>query len=132
MIWTLISIGVVLTGVAFLIKASIKRFDSDAEMAGNILILFGGLATIVAIGAIITSHVLANRDIPVNQMKYESLCKQLEVINTEYEDVSKTTVIKDIADWNQKVYSLNYFNDSPWTNWFISDKEVEALQYIDY
>lgn len=132
MIWTLISIGMVLVGIAFLIKASIKYFDLNAEMAGDILILFGGLATIVAVGIIITSHALTNRDIQINQMKYESLCKQLEVINTEYEDVSKAAVIKDIADWNQKVYSLNYFNDSPWTNWFISDKEVEALQYIDY
>jgi hypothetical protein len=60
------------------------------------------------------------------------LQKRLEIVNSEYEDVSKSDVIKDIANWNQEAYNYKYWNSNLFTNWMYSDKVAESYKYIEY
>ncbi len=76
-------------------------------------------------------HFSADAEIAKDQIKYDSLCKRYEIIQSEYEDVSKTEVIKDIAEWNMAVQHEKYWSENLLTNWFYSKKHADSLQYID-
>ena len=49
----------------------------------------------------------------------------------EYEDVSKSDVIKDISEWNKKVYSCKHWANNPWTSWFYSKRVADSLEMIE-
>ena len=106
--------------------------DFDLELFGIIICVFGCIAMLMCLGAIIGVHAMANSRINKNKIQYESLQKRLEIVNSEYEDVSKSDVIRDIANWNQKAYDYNYWNNNLFTNWFYSDKVAESYKYIEY
>ena len=75
--------------------------------------------------------ILQQKNIQKTQITYEGLVKRLEIVNSEYENVSKSEVIKDISEWNKKVYSNKYCAESLWTNWLVSQKYADSLQYIE-
>lgn len=50
---------------------------------------------------------------------------------SDYEDVSKTTVIANAYDWNKEVHNAKYWAKNPWTSWFWSQKLVDSLEYIE-
>lgn len=102
-------------------------FDGASFLCG----LVGGAGILVCVLAITLAHVGVNCRIEENQIAYENLCDRLEVINSDYEDVSKSDVIKDIGEWNSKVHSTKYWSENPWTSWFHSQREADALQYIE-
>lgn len=81
---------------------------------------------------IICAHVGENKNIEMNNIEYESLCQRLEIINSDYEDMSKSDVIKDVSEWNKMVLEKKYWAKNPWTSWFLSQKVVDDLKYIDY
>lgn len=96
-----------------------------------IFITLGIITSCIVIVIFCVCSLNTNYQIGQNNIKYESLCKRLEVINSEYEDVSKSEVIKDVYLWNEKVYRWNYWNNNLLTNWLISDKIVCNLKSID-
>ena len=49
----------------------------------------------------------------------------------EYEDVSKSDVIKDISEWNKKVYGYKHWAYNPWTNWFYSKRVADDMKMIE-
>lgn len=106
------------------------EYDDIENFFGIMMILFSGAAIIVCILTIICAHVGVDYKINEDHMQYEGLCRRLETISSDYEDVSKSEVIKDITEWNTQVYHDQYWLNSPWTNWFYSRKRVEAKQYI--
>ena len=81
---------------------------------------------------ILCAHVGENKNIEMNNIEYESLCQRLEIVNSEYEDMSKSDVIKDVSEWNKMVLEKKYWSKNPWTSWFFSQKVVDELKYIDY
>lgn len=81
---------------------------------------------------IVCAHVGENTNIEMNNIEYESLCQRLEIVNSDYEDMSKSDVIKDVSEWNKMVLGKKYLSKNPWTNWFFSQKVVNELKYIDY
>lgn len=87
---------------------------------------------ICCIIGIICAHVGENKNIEMNNIEYESLCNRLEIVNSDYEDVSKSDVIKDVSEWNKMVLEKKYWAKNPWTSWFLSQKVVDNLKYIDY
>ena len=89
-----------------------------------VFLLFG---TVV----IIDAHVGVDAQIYESQIQYESLMKRYEIVTSDYEDVSKSEVIKDIAEWNQDVYHEKYWGNNFWTNWFHDRDYVDSLQYIE-
>lgn len=102
-----------------------------SSIKGMIFIMLGICTSVIVTGIFCVCSLNANYQIGQNNIKYESLCKRLEVINSEYEDVSKSEVIKDVYLWNEKVYRWNYWNNNLLTNWLISDKIVYNLKNID-
>lgn len=133
MILTLICIAlIVLTvlhvGVRDRLSYSLTDFlDIVAFLNGMI----GGIGICICILCIILGHSGVECHIERNQITYESLCERLEIINSDYEDVSKSDVINDVAEWNKDVYSVKYWSKNPWTSWFYSQEEADALQFIE-
>lgn len=123
---------ILLVLVLIIIGGWLMKKNSDMEAFGAMMLVLGCIAMIACITIIICQHSTATTQINKNKIQYESLQKRLEIVNSEYEDVSKSDVIKDIADWNQEVYDYNYWNDNPFTNWMYSDKVAESYKYIEY
>jgi len=152
MILTLIFIGIFVIGITSLIIRNIadgfiikkivegkyskrkvwKALYYYAELLGLILTFVGGLCLFFALEVIIEHHIGVNNDIRQDNIRYESLCKKLEIVDSDYEDVSKSEVINDIAGWNTSVVNSQYWARSPWTNWFYSQKRVDNLKLIEY
>lgn len=119
---------VILFIIGFIIT---RRYEYDGiDLFGIMMMLFGGAAIILCMIMIICAHVGVNYKINEDHMRYEGLCRRLEIISSDYEDVSKSEVIKDVTEWNTQVYHDQYWLNNPWTNWFYSKERVEALQYI--
>ena len=91
----------------------------------------GIIVAIVMIFLIIGSHIGVDVTIEKNRIKYESLCKRYEFIASEYEDVSKSDVVKDITEWNLYVYSEKHWANNPWTNWFYSKRVADSVEMIE-
>lgn len=100
------------------------------DIIGGVLFA-GGVAAFIMMLAIIMAHVGVNATIVQNQIKYESLCERKEMISSEYEDVSRSDVIKDIAEWNQDVYSYKHWAYNPWTNWFYSKRVADSMEMVE-
>ncbi len=134
MIITLIALAVVAVGIIiYCVNRNSDKYDSEnGEAAGIILSGLGIFASAICLFAIIGSHISPDRKVEINRIKYESLLKRVEVVNSEYEDVSKSDVIKDVAEWNSDVFNQRYFSSNPWTNWFYSKEVVDNLECIDY
>ena len=97
-----------------------------------VLSVVGFICLICCIIGIICAHIGENKNIEMNNIEYESLCNRLEIINSDYEDMSKSDVIKDVSEWNKMVLEKKYWSKNPWTSWFFSQKVVDDLKYIDY
>ena len=97
-----------------------------------VLSVVGFICLIFCIIGIICAYVGENKNIEMNNIEYESLCNRLEIINSDYEDMSKSDVIKDVSEWNKMVLEKKYWSKNPWTSWFFSQKVVNELKYIDY
>ena len=106
--------------------------NSDTVVYGTMIFILGVFVMATCLTIIICRHAMATQQINKNKIQYESLLKRLEIVNSEYEDVSKSDVIKDIANWNQEVYDYNYWNNNLFTNWMHSDKVAESYKYIEY
>ena len=97
-----------------------------------VLSVVGFVCLICCIIGIICAHVGENKNIEMNNIEYESLCQRLEIVNSDYEDMSKSDVIKDVSEWNKMVLEKKYWAKNPWISWFFSQKVVDDLKYIDY
>lgn len=90
------------------------------------------LGTIICVPSTIIEHCNTSKKIYTKQLEYESLVKQCQAASSEYENMSKISVIKDVYEWNEYVYDAKYWSKSLWTNWFFNQKVVESLEYIDF
>lgn len=107
---------------------------TDNEILNIIGGVFFGVGAIVAFFmmlTIITEHVGVSATIAENRIEYESLCERKELISSEYEDVSKSEVIKDIAEWNKEVYTYKHWAYNPWTSWFHSKRIADNMEMIE-
>lgn len=91
----------------------------------------GAIVFLGCVAIIIYSHSGVDAGIYADRMEYETIIKQVESIDSEYEDKSKMEVYQKVYDWNADVYSARYWAKSPWTNWFYSKKRVDSLKEID-
>ena len=96
-----------------------------------LLFVLGGLLGFIMLCVIIIAHFGVDAQIEKNRIEYEALCERQEVAMSEYEDVSKSEVIKDIAEWNKMVYSSKHWAYNPWTSWFYSKRVVDELEMIE-
>lgn len=129
MILTILTVVAIVIGVILLHK---DEYEEGVLFGLGLLFTVGGglIAFIMAI-CIICAHVGVDARIEENRIEYESLCQRYEIVTSEYEDVSKSDVIKDIAEWNKNVYSEKHWANNPWTNWFYSKRVADDMKMID-
>lgn len=125
MIITIIFAIMLVLGIIMMCKC-----DYDLDSIGALLIVPSSLALFISLILIFISHATVNKYIQQNKIEYDGLCKRYEIIESEYEDVSKSDVISDITDWNKMVYSTKYWTENPWTNWFYPKEIADNLEYI--
>jgi len=125
----------IITVVAIVIGVTLLRKDEYEEGVlfglGLLLTVCGGLIAFFMVVCIIIAHVGVDATIEENRIEYEALCERQEIVESEYEDVSKSDVIKDIAEWNKDVYSTKHWAYNPWTSWFYSKRVADDMKMIE-
>lgn len=129
MIITLIGIAILVLGIIGMII--FLNNNTFIELISLILISLGAITTIVCVIYIILANFSVEKDIYDHHMKRESIIKQIECISSDYEDVSKATIIQNVYDWNKEVYNAKYWSNNLWTNWFWNKNFVDSLEYIE-
>lgn len=136
MIITLIAISLLIIAiVGFLILNKTYFSDIVDDIVCFITALSGTLGSItmlICLTVILCSHIDVDYDIHNAQLERDSIIKQLEYIDAEYENVSKVEIIQKIYEWNQKVYSEKRGSENLWINWFYSKKYADSLEYIEF
>lgn len=127
MILTIITLAVFIIGI-LLVEHSKNEIIVGV---GFLLFACGALAGFIMICIIMIAHIGVDAQIEKNRIEYEALCERLEIVNSNYEDVSKSDAIKDVADWNKNVYSYKHWTYNPWTNWFYSKRVADELEMIE-
>ena len=135
MIITLIAISLIIIAIAgFLILDKTHFSDIVDDIVCFITALSGVLGSItilICLTVILCSHIDVDYDIHKAQLERDSIIKQLEYIDAEYENVSKVEIIQKVYEWNQKVYSEKRGSENLWINWFYSKKYADSLEYIE-
>lgn len=135
MIITLIGIAlliVVITGILILNKLNLPYYiDDNIGFVLAMLAVAGTFITFICLTLILGSHVNVDFNIYNAQLKRDTIIKQIECVDTEYEDISKIEIINRVYEWNQKVYKQKYYSESPWTNWLFNKEYADSLEYIE-
>lgn len=135
MIITLIGIAlliVVITGFLILNKLNLPYYiDDNIGFVLAMLAVAGTFITFICLTLILGSHVNVDFNIYNAQLKRDTIIKQIECVDTEYEDTSKIEVINRVYEWNQKVYKQKYYSESLWTNWLFNKEYADSLEYIE-
>ena len=135
MIITLITIVVLALGVigGILSYRDIipRKYDEHIAFWSAVAVCFAGIAMFIEIALIVDAHCAVNKNIYEYNLERESIVKQVECISSNYEDVSKATVIANVYDWNKEVHNTKYWVENPWTSWFCSQKFADSLEYIE-
>lgn len=127
MIIFIITLAVAIIGILM----SYHSVNEIIDFIGLLFFVCGGLVGFIMTIFIIGAHAGVDAQIEKNRIEYEALCERQEVSMSEYEDVSKSDVIKDIAEWNKMVYSSKHWAYNPWTSWFYSKRVVDELEMIE-
>ena len=128
MILTILTVVITIIGIVMLNRS---EYEGIAYWFGLLFTVCGGLIAFIMAVCIIIAHVGVDAQIEENRIEYEALCKRYEIVTSEYEDVSKSDVIKDIAEWNKNVYSEKHWANNPWTNWFYSKRVADDMKMIE-
>ena len=126
MIITIIFVLMIIIG---LIANKIDKYG-ELDVLWSLVISLGAVGLLICVVIISTQHACAGKIIYSNQIYYDGLCKRLEIVQSDYEDVSKSQVIKDVSEWNMDVYNTKYWSESFWTNWFNPKDIADNMDYI--
>lgn len=128
MILTILAVIVTVIAIVMLNKS---ECEGIVGVIGLSFTIVGGGVAFAMVICIICAHVGVDARIEENRIEYEALCERQEIVESEYEDVSKSDVIKDIAEWNKKVYSQKHWSSNPWTSWFYSKRVADDMKMIE-
>lgn len=137
MLITLLSIAVVIIsfiGIYWLNKTNPfnrKTRENIVATLAFLIMMFGVISFVCCVPRIFVVNLNTEQKIYKNSLERESIVKQLESINSNYEDVSKIDVIARVYEYNKDVYNNKYWASNIWTNWFYDQKFVSSLEYIE-
>ena len=126
MIFTILSLIAVVSGI---LMFKFSRNDT-VESIGALSLALGVASLALFLMVIVGMNLTASKHIEQNRIRYEGLCKRLEIVNSDYEDVSKSDVIADVTQWNLDVYNKKFWTYNPWTSWFNPRRVADELNYI--
>ena len=137
MIITLIAISLIIIAIVGFLILDKTHFsdivDDDIVCCiTGLSVAFGGVAILICLLLILGSHFDVDYDIHNAQLERDSIIKQLEYIDAEYENVSKVEIIQKIYEWNKSVYKEKRGSENLWINWFYSKKYADSLEYIEF
>ena len=132
MIITLIAISLLIIAIVGFLILDKTYFSDIVDVITALSGAFGFVAILVCLTCILCSHIDVDYDIHNAQLERDSIIKQLEYIDAEYENVSKVEIIQKIYEWNQKVYREKRGSENLWINWFYSKKYADSLEYIEF
>lgn len=116
MIIILIGLGLILLAiVGFVIRKVIKMPYCVSEIiyaVSFIFIIIGYIWSIICISFIICNNTMADKTIYDDKIEHDSIVMQVECISSEYEDVSKSSIIQNVYNWNKKVYNAKYWSSN--------------------
>ena len=69
------------------------KYEGVVYVIGLLLTVCGGLIAFLMALCILFAHVGVDAKIEENRIEYEALCERYEIVESEYEDVSKSDVI---------------------------------------
>ena len=128
----LIIFGIILAiGIILIVKYRDEWCCDGPYIVGLILTWTFSIIFIVSVGIIILIHCGTDSQIEYYKIERDALIKRMEVSDSNYEDVSKSDVIADVAKWNQQIVRARYWSNNLLTNWFYSQKVVDSLELID-
>lgn len=136
MIWTLIVIGLVVFWIASSFVVNHVGVCNTTPWWFDYLDVITGVAAMFAvifwsIFMLFCRCGYAN-NIAQKNIEYDSIMQEIESYEDNEPFVFRNMVIQDVNEWNKKVVSVNYWNNNPWTNWFIPDQYAESLNYISW
>lgn len=133
MILTLIGIGLLVLALIckFLYNHTNWAKEDITLSIGAVALVIGIIIAVLCSLCMIINNSFADRNIYISKLEREAIVKQLELIDTEYEDISKTEVIEKVKDWNIDVYKEKCRINNPWFNWLFSKKYADSLEYIE-
>lgn len=109
-----------------------SSYGSDSlGYTGTAASFIGFFCIAVSVVIIIISHACPERQIASNSIKRDGIIKKVEILRSDYEDISKTSVIEEVTNWNRMVTHEKYGIEDPWLSWFHCKKVVDQLEYID-
>jgi hypothetical protein len=126
----MITIGILFLIIIYCI-ISIRKDEYDSDF--QILILFGTVITIIilSIVLIIPEHIGTDYKIQNAQLERQAIVKELELIDSEMEDISKQKVYEDVREWNSKVLHTKAFANNYFTNIFVNKKVADSMETIE-
>lgn len=123
-------ITLVLTVISFFIMLKLDDFET-VQLTGLVVGIAGIVTAVIMSAWILFEHIGVDVQIEEKRIEYEALCERYEIATSEYEDVSKSDVIKDVAEWNKEVYTYKHWAYNPWTSWFYSKRLADELEMIE-
>lgn len=127
MILVIISVAMLILGRILLSKG-----NYNLEMPGIALFVSGLVGTAICLIIIIFVNVLAMKEVHANELEYQSLCKRIEIIDSDNNKLSRSELIKDVNNYNIRVMETNYWTENPWTNWFNPRIIADNMRYISW
>ena len=136
MIITLIAISLLIIAIVGFLILDKTHFSYIVDAIVRCIIalsgVIGGVAICICLTFILGYHIGVDYYIHNAQLERDSIIKQLEYIDAEYENVSKVEIIQKVYEWNQSVYKEKRGSENLWINWFYSKKYADSLEYIEF
>lgn len=134
MIITLITIAILVSGIVFLWLNDV-HYNDALETAGAFMTIFGSVALVIALIAVIIINVNPIGKKMAADAKRETLVYQLE--NETYKNdnnLGTTDLFSSVAKYNGKVLEGRRGRHNLWISWFYAPywDEVELINLEDY
>ena len=134
MIIVLITIAILLFGVFCTFYMDHSR-HSWPDVCSPLFSSLGGIALVIELVVIITSHANAIGDQAAMEAERETLIYQME--NETYKNdnnIGTTELFSSIAEYNGNVLKIQAGRKNPWINWFYVPygEDLELIDLEDY
>jgi hypothetical protein len=126
----------IIIGILFLIMISCvisirngESYDTDLQvliLIGTITLTLGLLAALI-----IPAHIGTDYKIQNAQLERQAIVKELELIQSDTEDISKQKVYEDVKEWNKEVLKQKAFANNCFTNIFVNKKVADSMEIIE-
>ena len=123
---------IILTFVLMIVVGLILMRFSRLDLLPFMLKAIGSCGLVACILAIIGANVFAMKEVHANELEYQSLCKRIEVIDSDNNKLSRSELIKDVNNYNIRVMETNYWTENPFTNWFNPRIIADNMRYISW